>query len=40
MTKPVVMYDFDGTIANSFLPTIRVFNALAPRLGFEEISVD
>ncbi len=38
MTFPHVVWDFDGTLADTRADAVRAFNALAPRFGFRPVT--
>jgi phosphoglycolate phosphatase len=40
MTLSTVIFDFDGTVANSFEATLRIANALAPEFGYRPAQLD
>src|SRR5262249_58406043 len=37
MKYPVVLWDFDGTLADTFACTVRIYNRLAPAYGFRPV---
>ena len=37
MPYPLVVFDFDGTLADSLGPAVALFNRLAPELGLRPI---
>jgi phosphoglycolate phosphatase len=40
MSAPVIVFDFDGTIADSLAATLAVYNEVAPQLRVPRISAD
>ncbi len=38
-SKPFLIFDFDGTLANMFAFGVEIFNEVAPDYGFGKITV-
>jgi beta-phosphoglucomutase-like phosphatase (HAD superfamily) len=37
MTRPFVIFDFDGTVADSFAESLLAYNRVAPRLRLRTV---
>ena len=40
MSKKIIIYDFDGTLADTFTATIEIYNRIAAEKGFKTITSD
>lgn len=39
ISKPFLIFDFDGILANTFAFGVEIFNEVAPEYGLDEISI-